>query len=215
MTIADLARAHTLTAGACWAVLPERWEIADTRGRPPTTKSRSRSRETIYAAWVITDVGFLFSVAAVSMSLASLAGLVIAFRRTGVWAAYDLFRLREIVEWGFANVLLALLALPLASLLGSESAALRALGIVAFVYIISNLLVLARRAGRIGRPVSITAYIPVIVAIDFALMGLVAATVVLATMTPWQLLLVLLVARPMLAFLLVLATLGPDAGPQT
>ena len=67
-----------------------------------------------------SDVGFLFAAAAVSMSLASLAGLVIAFRRTGVWAAYDLFRLRQIVEWGFANVVLALVTFPLAGIGGSK-----------------------------------------------------------------------------------------------
>lgn len=156
-----------------------------------------------------TDVGFLFATAAVSMSLSSLAGLVIAFRRSGTWAVYDLFRLRQIVGYGFANVILALFAFPLAGLLGSERDALRLLALIAFVYIVVNLLVLKNRVDRLGRPVAIR-YTPLIILIDIAIVIACTATVILGTMPTWELLLLLLVTRPMLAFALVLATLGQE-----
>jgi hypothetical protein len=156
---------------------------------------------------VTTDTGFLFATAAVNMSLASLAGLVIAFRRTGIWAAHDLFRLRQIVEWGFANVLLALLAFPLSSWLGSETSALRAVGVVALLYIAANLLALERRRSGARDLIRAT---PLVIAIDVALIMLATASIILATMTTWELTLLALIARPMLAFLFVLATLGRE-----
>jgi cbb3-type cytochrome oxidase subunit 3 len=158
---------------------------------------------------VETDTGFLFATAAVNMSLASLAGLVIAFRRTGIWAAHDLFRLRQIVEWGFANVLLALLVFPLSSWLASEMSALRAVGAVALLYIAVNLLALERRRRGTRDLIRVT---PLIVGVDVALVMLATATIILATMTAWELTLLALIARPMLAFLFVLATLGREGG---
>ena len=156
---------------------------------------------------MIAEGAFLFSIAAVSMSLASLAGLVIAFRRAGMWAAYDVYRLRQIVEWGFANVILALLAFPLAGALGSETDALRAIGAVTLAYVVANVLVLERRRGATPSLVRLT---PLIAAIDIALVMLATATAILATMSVWEIALLLLVARPMVAFLYVLATLGRE-----
>lgn len=156
-----------------------------------------------------TDVGFLFAIGAVSMSLSSLAGLVIAFRRSGTWAVYDFFRLRQIVEWGFANVILALLGFPLAGWLASEHNALRVLALLAFVYVVVNLLVLKSRIDRMPRPIAIR-YTPLIIALDIAIVMACTATAILATMPPWELVLLLLVLRPMLAFVLVLATLGQE-----
>ncbi|MDQ2952464.1 MAG: hypothetical protein M3R54_09405 [Chloroflexota bacterium] len=156
-----------------------------------------------------TDVGYLFAIAAVSMSLSSLAGLVIAFRRSGTWAVYDLFRLRQIVGYGFANVILALFAFPLAGLLGSERDALRLIAAITFVYVVVNLLVLKNRVDRLGRPAAIR-YSPLIIVIDIAIVIVCTATMILGTMPTWELLLLLLVTRPMLAFALVLATLGQE-----
>lgn len=156
-----------------------------------------------------TDVGFLYSAVAVSMSLSSLAGLVIAFRRTGVWAAHDVFRLRQIVEWGFANVVLALLAFPLSGLLGSETAALRVTGAIALVYVIANLLVLKYRLDHMQAPLGIS-YTPLIFALDVSLLMLTTSTAIVGTMTAWEITLLLLIARPMLAFVYVLGTLGRE-----
>ena len=74
---------------------------------------------------MIPEAPFLFSIAAVSASLAGLAGLVAGLRRGADFRPMDLFRLREIVEFAFANVLLALSTIPAALILGDTSSALR------------------------------------------------------------------------------------------
>jgi len=160
---------------------------------------------------VTTDVGFLFSIVAVSMSLSSLAGLVIAFRRTGTWAAYDVFRLRQIVEWGFGNVLLALVLFPLAGAFGAEATAVRVLGAIALVYIIANLFVLKYRIDHMPQRIAVQ-YSPVVIVLDLALIVLSAVTAMLASSVALESLLLGLVGRPMLAFVFVLATLGREAG---
>jgi hypothetical protein len=176
---------------------------------------------------VISDIAFLYSTAGVSMSLASLAGLVIAFRRTGAWGTHDVFRLREIVEWGFANVLLALLAIPAAATLGSEASALRLMGAVALVYITVNVLVLVRRARAMERDMqrvtgttsqaaaleNVVRVRPLVIGINIALAMLATATIVLASVAPWELTLLLLVVRPMTAFVFVLASIGREGDP--
>jgi hypothetical protein len=158
----------------------------------------------------MTDVAFLYSIVAVSMSLASLAGLVIAFRRTGAWHAHDVFRLRQIAEWGFANVVLALLAIPAAGTLGSEASALRLVGALALVYIVANVLALTRRMRRLATLRTLVPITPLVVVIDVALVMLATATMILGSMTAWELTLLGLALRPMLAFVFVLASIGRE-----
>lgn len=158
----------------------------------------------------MTDVAFLYSTAAVSMSLASLAGLVLAFRRTGAWGVHDLYRLRQIVEWGFANVLLALFAIPAAAVLGSEGPVLRLMGVLAVLYITVNILVLQRRIVAL-QPVVFIKPPPLVVVVDAAAAMLATATVILASIGPWELTLLVLVTRPMIAFMFVLASIGRES----
>ena len=148
---------------------------------------------------------FLFSIVAVNMSLASLAGLVIAFRRTGAWAAHDVYRLRQMVEWGFANAFLALLVFPVASLVG-DAAGLRIVGTIALVYVVGNLIVLGRRRGA-AMQIRLT---PLIAVVDSLALTLSAVAIVLPGLTSWALVLLVLTSRPMIAFLMVLATLGRE-----
>ena len=61
---------------------------------------------------MIPEAPFFFSIAALSGSLAGLAGLVAGLRRGSDMPGHDLFRLREIVEFSFANVLLAISTIP-------------------------------------------------------------------------------------------------------
>ena len=77
---------------------------------------------------MITEAPFLFSIAALPVSLAGFAGLVAAFRRGGAWEAIHLFRLREIAEFGFANAFIALLPVPLFASIADRAAGLRFLG---------------------------------------------------------------------------------------
>ena len=156
---------------------------------------------------MIAEAGFLFAVAAVSMSLASLAGLVVAFRRSGSWAAYDLYRLRQIVEFGFANVLFALALIPLAAILGAVEPAVRSAAAVAMVVFVAHVVVLVRRR----RETSPSIPLPfVVILVDVVVVMLLTAAIVLGTVPAWESALLALLARPMLAFLLVLATLRGD-----
>ena len=156
---------------------------------------------------MIAEAGFLFAVAALSMSLASLAGLVVAFRRSGSWAAYDLYRLRQIVEFGFANVLVALGLIPLAGALGAVETAVRTLAAVAMVVFIAHVIVLVRRRQHASPYIRLPL---AVVLIDVPALMLLTAAIVLGTVPAWEAALLALLARPMLAFLLVLATLRGD-----
>jgi hypothetical protein len=62
---------------------------------------------------VIPESPFVFSIAALSVTLPGFAGLIAAFRRGSEWGTMDLFRVREIIEFGFVNAFLALLTVPL------------------------------------------------------------------------------------------------------
>jgi hypothetical protein len=62
---------------------------------------------------VIPESPFVFSIAALSVTLAGFAGLIAAFRRGSEWGTMDLFRVRELIEFGFVNAFLALLTVPL------------------------------------------------------------------------------------------------------
>jgi hypothetical protein len=70
---------------------------------------------------MIPEGPFLSAVGAVNLSLAGLAGLVATLRRdsSGEFSALDRFRLREIVEFSFANALFALALVPMSGTLGS------------------------------------------------------------------------------------------------
>ena len=101
---------------------------------------------------MIPEAPFLFSVAALSVTLAGFAGLVAAFRRGGEWTAAKVFRLREIAEFGLGKALLALLLVPLATTLGDLSAALRICGAVGVVLLVGGGLVLVRRRNALRLP---------------------------------------------------------------
>jgi hypothetical protein len=152
---------------------------------------------------VIPEAPFLFSIAGLSASLAGLAGLVAALRRSDGVHGEDLFRLREIVEFSFANVLLAVGVVPVALAVGSTSDAVRAAGLVAVGYLVLTTLVLIRRQRRAGIASALWWYIPAAV-IDLAIIaaGLIAFTT--GAVPAYEAMLVGLLARPMVAFLLVL-----------
>ena len=152
-----------------------------------------------------TDVGFLYAMAGVSMSVASIAGLVVAFRRTGMWAQHDLVRLRQIVEWGFGNAVLALSTFPIVGLVGSEAAGLRIVGAVAVGYLVAMIIISLRRWGTNRSLVRIT---PLVVVVDLAAIMLTTSAAILGAMTAWELALLVLLIRPMIVFVWVLATLG-------
>jgi hypothetical protein len=160
---------------------------------------------------VIAEAPFLFSIAGLSASLAGLAGLVAALRRAEGLHGRDLFRLREIVEFSFANVLLAIGVVPLALTLGSVSDAVRVVAVVAVAYLLVGTLVLIRRQRRFGLAPTVAWYVTAS-AVNLAVLGTGVAAIALGAIAAYEGLLVGMLARPMLAFLLVLASFD-DVSP--
>ena len=158
---------------------------------------------------MIPEAPYIFSVAALSVTLAGFAGLVAAFRRGGEWTAMTVFRLREIAEFGLGNAFLALLLIPLATTLGDLSAALRICGAGGILFVLIGGVVLIRRR-RVLRLAPEMGWYVLGGATDVGAIGAGIATVVAGTvgLFEWQLL--FLLARPMLAFALVLASLRHD-----
>ena len=156
---------------------------------------------------MIAEAPFLFSIAGISASLAGLAGLVAGLRRADGVRSMDLFRLREIVEFSFANVLLALSIVPLALLLQGTETAVRIGSALAIFYLVVTVVVLIDRQRRLNIPAERVWYVGAGL-LNVAAVFAGAATIVGGTIGAFELLLVILVARPMLAFLLVLSSFG-------
>jgi hypothetical protein len=160
---------------------------------------------------VIAEAPFLFSIAGLSASLAGLAGLVAALRRTEGLHGRDLFRLREIVEFSFANVLMGVGVVPLALALGSTTSAVRIAAVAAVAYLIVGIAFLIRRQRRLGIPPAFAWYVTA-GAVNLVVLATGAAAIVFGAVTAYEGLLVGMLARPMLAFLLVLASFD-DVSP--
>lgn len=165
-----------------------------------------------HANRVIAETPFLLSIAALSASLAGLAGLVAALRRGEGLSATDRFRLHQIVEFCFANIILAIGIIPLVSLTGSAETSLRIGGAVAFAYIIVNGLILLRRLRRMEIPLSQAALLTVI-GINVAVLVAAAAAALTGAAGAYEALLLGLLVRPMLAFLFVLSSFEAEGRP--
>jgi hypothetical protein len=158
---------------------------------------------------VITELPFLLSIAGLSASLAGLAGLVAGLRRSDGLRPLDAFRLREIVEFAFANALLALSVVPIATLTGSAETAVRIVAAAAGIYLATIAAILFRRLRHAD--IAMTTWIRIAGALDIVIVVAVAAAIATGSMAVFQVMLILLLARPMVAFLFVLASF--DAGP--
>jgi len=162
---------------------------------------------------VIAETPFLLSIAALSASLAGLAGLVAALRRGEGLGTTDRFRLHQIVEFCFANIILAIGIIPLVSITGSAEASLRIGGAVAFAYVMLNGLILLRRLRRMEIPLTRSA-LAVVVGIDVVVIVTSAAAALTGAVGAYEALLVALLARPMLAFLFVLSSFEAEKRPS-
>lgn len=161
---------------------------------------------------MIPEAPFLFSIAGLSASLAGLAGLVVGLRRGSDLGALDVFRLRQIVEFSFANVILALGTVPLALALDSIGRAIQIGAIAALAYVASTALFLERRMRREGIHWTPGWRIGVLV-LTTVLLALSIAAIATGAIAMYEGLLVALLARPMLAFLLVIASFGGRPAP--
>ena len=154
---------------------------------------------------MIAEAPFVFSIGALNLSLAGLAGLVATLRRgnAGELDAIDRYRLREIVEFSFANALFALALVPLSATVAQVELAIRILGVLAVVYHAGSIFVLLRRQRARAVPfgVATTALIAIL---DLTIFVVAIACIVTGAIGAYEWLLIALLARPMLAFVLVL-----------
>ncbi len=158
------------------------------------------------------DSPFLLSVAALSASLAGLAGLVAALRRGEGLSANDRFRLHEIVEFCFANIILAIGIIPLTTISGSTETALRIGGGVALVYMLVDIVVLTRRARTMSIQLN-WGWVTIVLALNIAAIVASTAAMLTGALGAYQALLLVLLIRPMAAFLFVLSSF--EAGGET
>jgi hypothetical protein len=156
---------------------------------------------------MIPEGPFLFSIGGLSLSLAGLAGLVATLRRdsSGDFSVLDRFRLREIVEFSFANTVIALSLVPTSSSLGSTEAAVRVLAAAAIAYLLVTIAILVRRQMARGIPIE-RGWAVFIGAVNVAIAVSAVAAFVTGAVSAFEWLLVLLLARPMIAFVVVLAS---------
>jgi hypothetical protein len=162
---------------------------------------------------VTTDTPFLLSIAGLSASLAGLAGLVAALRRGEGLSVGDRFRLHEIVEFCFANILLAVGLIPLTALTGSPEVSLRIGGAVASCYLLATAAILARRARRLRMPLSRN-WIAVVLPLNVCSLVAAAAAALTGSVGSYETLLVIVLARPMVAFLFVMSAFESDGRPS-
>lgn len=153
---------------------------------------------------MVPELPFLLSIAALSASLAGLAGLVAGLRRTDGLRPIDAFRLREIVEFAFANALLALSVVPLTALTGQVETAVRLVAAAAGAYLLANVAILLRRLRQTD--IAMTTWVRVAGVLDLAIIAATAWAIVTGQLAALQVLLILLLARPMVAFLFVLGS---------
>ena len=121
---------------------------------------------------------------------------------------YDLYRLRQIVEFGFANALLALALIPLVPIINSVENAVRIIATIAMAVFAVHVIVLVRRRNLLSPAIRLPL---AVILVDLLVVGLTASAVAFATLPAWEAALLALLARPMVAFLLVLSTLRAEA----
>jgi hypothetical protein len=156
---------------------------------------------------MIPEGPFLFAVSGVSLSLAGLAGLVATLRRSGggELSALDRFRLREIVEFSFANALFALALVPMAGTMPSIDAAVRALSVAVVVYEAAFIALLLRRQRARGLPIS-RSWAGIVGVLNLAIVAVALVGTAVGAVAAYEWLLLLLVSRPMVAFVAVLVS---------
>lgn len=163
---------------------------------------------------MIPDAAFVLSVAGLNASLAGLGGLLVGLRRGSEMRPLDALRLRQVVEFAFANLLVAISVQPTVALLGTDPG-LRVSGALAFACIVVALPLLHRRVARVGISWG-PWWAASAIALSLAGATLSAAIVMVPSAGLLELLLVVMLVRPMATFLLVLSTLdSPEPAPAT
>jgi hypothetical protein len=120
----------------------------------------------------------------------------------------DRYRLRQIVEFAFANALLALWLFPVLSLTDDVEVTVRGLSTVALVYGSLNSYVLVRRLRREAIPA--TTWFAVVAVMSIITLVVVLLGIATGDIVVYEMLMLMLLARPMLAFLLVLSSFDSE-----
>jgi hypothetical protein len=163
-------------------------------------------------AAMISEAPFLFAIAGLSASLAGLAGLVAALRRGSDLRPMDAFRLREIVEFSFANILFAVGMVPLSVILGVTDA-VNIAALLVFAYTVGSSLILVGRSRRDS--ISFTrGWGSLAATLNLVILAAIAADLWTSSIIAYEVTLVALLTRPMLAFLLVLGSFEMTAPQQ-
>ena len=160
------------------------------------------------AAVVVPPTPFLVSIASLGVTLAGFSGLVSAFRRGIAWKPIDAYRLRQIPEMGLATAVVALATLPLADTAGA-GIALRIASGGALVFTIGHGVILIWRS--VGRRIKQSRVALAWAAgIDLLVLATALVSIGLGTTAAYEWLLVVLVGRPMVAFVLVLSDVSEE-----
>ena len=129
-----------------------------------------------------------------------------AFRRGSEWKPIDAYRLRQIPEMGLATAALALITIPLGDTTHNPIVTVQVVSGVALLFTVAHIVVLLIRARERGIALP-SASVGAASTIDIIVIVAGAASLALGSTTNFEWLLVALVARPMLAFVLVLTEL--------
>jgi hypothetical protein len=159
---------------------------------------------------VIPDAAFLLSVAGLNASFAGLGGLLVGLRRGPALQPLEALRLRQVVEFAFANLLLAVSVQPAVAVFGPDDGYRLSAGLT-LAYLAVALLLLRQRVARVG-----ISWGPwwAASAIGLTISGMTLAVITLARPSPalYELLMISMLARPMSALLLVLGTVDSERG---
>jgi hypothetical protein len=149
-------------------------------------------------------LAFLLSIVGLSVSLSGFSGLLAAFKRGLPLKPMDAYRLRQIPEMALAAGFIALMTLALADTFSDRSTTIRIAGATGLLFTLVHAFILIRRMRTMSAPISITNWV-VAATIDLAVIAAGIATVIVATPGTFEWLLVLMIARPGLAFLLAMS----------
>jgi len=152
----------------------------------------------------------LIAIAGLGVTLAGFSGLVAAFRHSGQWKPLDTYRLVQIPEMGLSTAVIALATIPLAETTGSGRTAIQWASAAALLFTLVHVMVLVVRARSMGIRLPLWGVIGAAV-IDIATLGTAAFSLTLGSLAAYEWLLLLLLARPMLAFVLVMSDMPAEA----
>lgn len=146
---------------------------------------------------------FLFSIAGLSVTLVGFSGLVAALRRDNPRTPLQGYRVRQIPEMALISALVALITLPLADSTSDHAAAIRIASAVALALTVGHILLLFQRVRATKLRISWIDWVAASI-VDTAIIALAVVALVSATAGSFEWLMVLLIARPAVAFVMAL-----------